>query len=180
MQVLLLELFPAEVVRIVRAYAVCQKCCNDVKGNYNLCTRCLYFDRCLGELFSVSFAPIFFLAGPRKLNIPILYKLQKPKRATLRLQCALYETFFSKPRHPFLFSSTECFPIVQTRCHREKYVFDHTKNVRNTAFVYSCGGFLLFASFLFFPLHEDNLLRWTGIFAFACLGSTLYSLVKLD
>ena len=132
------------------------------------------------NFFQSSLLRFFFLAGPRKLNIPILYKLQKPKRATLRLQCALYETFFSKPRHPFLFSSTECFPIVQTRCHREKYVFDHTKNVRNTAFVYSCGGFLLFASFLFFPLHEDNLLRWTGIFAFACLGSTLYSLVKLD
>ena len=74
---------------------------------------------------------------------------------------------------------TNRFPIAQTRFQREKYVFDHAKNVRNTAVVYHFGGLLLFASYLIFSRQIVNLLRVTKIFALARTSSTLYSVSKV-
>lgn len=103
MQVLLLELFPAEVVRIVRAYAVCQKCCNDVKGNYNLCTRCLYFDRCLGELFSVFFAPIFFFSGTKKIEHTYSLQTAKTEKGDIEITVRIIRNFLLQATPSFSF-----------------------------------------------------------------------------
>lgn len=169
----LAELLPDTLVRIVENYVFCQKCNNEPEEGSNLCQRCLHFSWCLYE-FSVVLP-----TQSRQLGTPVLYRLEKPKKGYVRLQCAMYETFFYRFRNPFITSSVNRFHIVQTRCHSEKYVFDHAKHVRNLTFMYYCGASLLTASILLFPRHKAGLIRASRVFAWTFTTASLYSLYKI-
>lgn len=176
----LAKILPDALAVIVGNYIFCQKCKNAAEDGSHLCKRCSNFGWCLYEFSNVFPQTRLLLpAQSRQLGMPTLYRLGKPKKGFVRFECALYEAFFQRYRNPFLMSSVNRFPIVQTRCHREKYFFDHETHVKNLTFVYYCRASLLSASILIFPRHRAGLVRASQIFAWSFATASLYSLYKI-
>ena len=179
MHINLLEVLPGELARIVQKYICCRHCVTEAKEGYHICMRCMDFDMCLLEFtLYVPRERLLLPSQGTQILRPLRYRLEKPERAFVRFQCAWYEALFYRRRCPMSFCSRR-FPIVQTRCHTEKYVFDHTKYVKNAAFVYLCVAPFIIASILLFPQHEKGVRRVSRIFSLAYVATSWYSFVKI-
>jgi hypothetical protein len=143
---------PHEINNIVRTYLKCDKCEYTTTNLSNVCLRCLQYSICMGELGLIQFIQMTH-RGPRrgnsrfKLN-PTRYVLMPPKNIFVRIQCAIYNTFFEKKEY-LSHESVNKFRATQVRCHTEKYYFKSRYSI-------CMGSTLLLLSTLFVYQHDTK------------------------
>ena len=174
---LLLSKLPPEICEIVIGNLRCRTktCGNKPVDENNVCQRCLVYQSCLKDIH---------LWNPNTPGYPwfvstVRFRLLRPQKLHVRLQCLFYDTFFIRRNLSGQWLTNAPFPIRQTRCHMGNFVFDHMGHLvrmQKIAFFLPLG---LLGLIYLMPKYTQSFKRFHRCYGIASLISVLYSHYRL-